>query len=76
MTPAQRGWLFLLLVVAAVSGWWLWSLNRDDDTPPLTGPPRSDYSLENFQLIAMDEQAGGRTGRQERIVEAVGWRGD
>ena len=71
MTPAQRGWLFLLLVVAAVSGWWLWSLNRDDDTPPLTGPPRSDYSLENFQLIAMDEQGresfsvrGGRAARE------------
>ncbi|MCB1559866.1 MAG: LPS export ABC transporter periplasmic protein LptC [Xanthomonadales bacterium] len=55
MTGTQRGWLILLAVFALVSGWWLWSLTDDDSAPPLTGPPRSDYSLENFQLVAMDE---------------------
>lgn len=56
MTGAQRGWLSLLAVLAILSGWWLWSLTDDDDATALTGPPRSDYSLENFQLIAMDER--------------------
>ncbi|MEZ5464989.1 MAG: LPS export ABC transporter periplasmic protein LptC [Lysobacteraceae bacterium] len=54
MTRTQRGWLVLLGLLAIVSGWWLWSLTDDDSAPPLTGPPRSDYSLENFQLVAMD----------------------
>lgn len=56
MTSSQRGWLTLLALLAIVSGWWLWSLDDGNDEATLIGPPRSDYSLENFQLLAMDER--------------------
>jgi lipopolysaccharide export system protein LptC len=46
----------LLLVAAVATGWLAWQLRRVDEPPPLVGPPRSDYSLREFELIAFDEQ--------------------
>mgnify|MGYP006193663695 CR=1 FL=1 len=46
----------VLALLAALSGWWLYQLQRKDTTPGLVGPPRSDYSIEQFQLVALDEQ--------------------
>lgn len=45
----------LLALVAAVTGWWAWNLSEEEGPPPLVGPPRSDYSVEGFELIAFDE---------------------
>lgn len=48
--------IVLLALVAAVTGWWAWNLSEQEGPPPLVGPPRSDYSVEEFELIAFDEQ--------------------
>lgn len=44
----------LLLALAVASGWALWLLRDRPDTEVLTGPPRSDYQLERFELVALD----------------------
>lgn len=50
-------WLpgLLLFVVAAVTGWMVWQLQREDAPPPLMGPPRSDYMLMDFEMVALDD---------------------
>lgn len=50
-------WLpgLILFLAAAASGWLLWQLREVDETPPLYGPPRSDYVLMDFELMALDE---------------------
>ena len=48
----------VLFLLAALSGWWVWRLQADAAPPPLVGPPRSDYLLHDFSLIALD--ADGR----------------
>jgi lipopolysaccharide export system protein LptC len=50
--------ILLLALIAAATGWLLWQLR--DQAPPteLLGPPRSDYSLDDFELVALD--ADGR----------------
>lgn len=48
----------LLLVAAATSSLALWWLYRQDEPEPLTGPPRSDYFLSDFDLVALD--SGGK----------------
>ncbi len=45
---------FVLFLLAAVSGWWVWRLHSDAAAPPLVGPPRSDYLLYDFSLVALD----------------------
>lgn len=45
----------LLLVVAAATGWLVWQLQRGEEPPPLYGPPRSDYVLIDFEMVALDE---------------------
>lgn len=56
MTPRQQRWLSLALaVLAALSGWWVWQLRDREEPPPLVGPPRSDYQIERFELIAFDD---------------------
>lgn len=55
MSPAQRIVAALLLVTAAFSGYWAWQLRKVDAPPALVGPPRSDYALHDFSLIALDE---------------------
>ncbi|MGH8078762.1 MAG: LPS export ABC transporter periplasmic protein LptC, partial [Lysobacter sp.] len=45
----------LLLVAAAISGWALWNQRKKDNA--LTVPTgRADYVLEDFELVALDEQ--------------------
>ncbi len=53
-------WLpgLLLLLVAAVTGWFVWQLQRGEEPPPLVGPPRSDYVLVDFELVSLDEKGG------------------
>lgn len=46
----------VLLALAAASSWWVYVLSRDEGPPPLVGPPRSDYTLTDFELIALDQQ--------------------
>jgi lipopolysaccharide export system protein LptC len=53
-------WLpgLLLFLVAAGSGWLVWQLQRAEAPAPLYGPPRSDYVLIDFELVALDENGG------------------
>lgn len=51
----QPLWIALLLVAVTLTGWWVWSLREREQPAPLTGPPRSDYQVEEFELIAFDE---------------------
>lgn len=46
----------LLALAAAGSGWLVYRLSQGDPAPSLMGPPRSDYSLLDFSLVALDEQ--------------------
>lgn len=48
----------VLALIAAATGWLLWQLRERDAPPVLVGPPRSDYSLERFELVALDESGG------------------
>ena len=50
-------WLpgLILFLVAAVTGWMVWQLRGRDEVPPLYGPPRSDYVLIDYELVALDE---------------------
>lgn len=52
------GWvpLAVLCVAAAASSALVWQLYRSDEPAPLTGPPRSDYFLVDFELVSLDEQ--------------------
>lgn len=54
----MRNWLpgLLLFLAAAVTGWLVWQLREDEAPPPLHGPPRSDYLLIDFEMLALDEQ--------------------
>ncbi len=49
-------WLpaILLALAATTSGLLLWHLYQAEEAPPLTGPPRSDYFLKDFELVALD----------------------
>lgn len=46
----------LLALAAAGSGWLVYRLQQGDALPVLMGPPRSDYTLQDFSLTALDEQ--------------------
>lgn len=48
----------LLFVVAAATGWLVWQLQRGEAPAPLYGPPRSDYVLIDFEMVALDETGG------------------
>lgn len=54
MTPTRRIVAILLLLAAALSSVWIWRLRDDAGPPPLVGPPRSDYELHDFDLVALD----------------------
>lgn len=54
MTRSRRTAAVLLVLVAAASSVWVWQLRDDDEPPTLVGPPRSDYLLFDFELVALD----------------------
>jgi len=45
----------VLFLVAAVTGWMVWKLHQREEVPPLYGPPRSDYMLIDYEMVALDE---------------------
>ena len=47
--------LVALVLLALASSWLALRLSRDDAPPPLVGPPRSDYVLTDFELVALDQ---------------------
>lgn len=47
--------LIALLLLAGLSTWWVLLLTRADEPPALVGPPRSDYSLSRFEMVALDK---------------------
>ena len=51
------GWIpaAVLFIVAIASGLALWRLYRADEPEALTGPPRSDYFLVDFELVSLDD---------------------
>lgn len=59
MSPGMNlRWLpvAMLVLVAVASSWLLWQLYQREEPASLVGPPRSDYSLTNFDLIALDDE--------------------
>ncbi len=58
----RRYWfaLFALALLAAGSGYLAWLLRDRPDAQQFAGPPRSDYTLADFTLNALDSQ-GRRT---------------
>lgn len=46
----------LLVLVAAVSSWMVWRLYQREAPATLYGPPRSDYTLIDFDLLALDDE--------------------
>lgn len=74
MTAAR--WLLAaaLALLAIATSVWVWHLHRDAEPAPLVGPPRSDYLLFDFDLVALDEQgresfsaAGPRLARHPHL---------
>lgn len=55
MSNARVLVLALLVLAAIGSAIWVWQLRGDEELPALMGPPRSDYLLYDFDLIALDE---------------------
>ena len=56
MNGSRQGTVIAVLaVLAAVTGWWAWTLSEEEGPAPLVGPPRSDYSVESFELVSYDE---------------------
>lgn len=45
-----------LLLAAAATGWLVWLLREPIPAATLTGPPRSDYFLTDFSMVALDAQ--------------------
>ncbi len=52
----KLGWIVLLALIAAASQMFVWLSRPRPAMPAFTGPPRSDYTLTNFSLDALDEQ--------------------
>lgn len=44
----------LLVLIAGISSMFLWRIYSVQPAPELTGPPRSDYFLVDFELVALD----------------------
>jgi lipopolysaccharide export system protein LptC len=55
MTPRQVAAAAVLAVLAALTGWAVWQLRDRESPPALVGPPRSDYFVEDYELIGFDE---------------------
>lgn len=54
MTPRPLPTLLLFAAVAA-TGWLAWQLRRQPPTEEYVGPPRASYSLDDFQVVFLDE---------------------
>lgn len=48
----------VLVLATLVSGWAVWRLRSQTPPPAFVGPPRADYSLDNYQMVALDPQGG------------------
>lgn len=46
----------LLFLLALATGWMLWRMWQPEPDVVLVGPPRSDYFLLDFELVALDKQ--------------------
>jgi lipopolysaccharide export system protein LptC len=55
MNQRQTLALLILSVLALLTGWAVWQLRERDTPPSLIGPPRSDYFVEQYELISFDE---------------------
>jgi lipopolysaccharide export system protein LptC len=56
MQARQIPVLIGLLLAAAVSSWLVWLLREPAPAPALVGPPRSDYFLTDFSMVALDAE--------------------
>jgi len=56
MQARQIPVLIGLLLAAAVSGWLVWLLREPAPAPVLVGPPRSDYFLTDFSMVALNAE--------------------
>ncbi len=45
----------LLVTLAANTSIAVWQLRSDEPPPEFVGPPRADYTLDNYELVALDE---------------------
>jgi lipopolysaccharide export system protein LptC len=51
----RNPWVITLIVIMALlSSWWAWELQKKKDTK-LAGPPRSDYVLHDFQMVTLND---------------------
>lgn len=46
----------VLVLATLASGWAVWRLRSQIPPPAFVGPPRADYSLDNYQMVALDPQ--------------------
>lgn len=56
MQARQIPILIGLLLAAAVTGWLVWLLREPAPAAALTGPPRSDYFLTDFSMVALNAE--------------------
>ena len=55
MSTRQITAAVVLALLALLTGWAVWQLREADAPPSLIGPPRSDYFVEDYELIGFDE---------------------
>ncbi len=58
MTPARTLVAVVLALAAVLSSWAVLRLQREAEPPPLVGPPRSDYTATDFELVMLDADGG------------------
>lgn len=56
MSRARLHALCVLAGLAVLTSYRIWQLRAEEEGPVLVGPPRSDYQLDDFELVAFDEQ--------------------
>lgn len=47
-----------LLVAVLASGWLALQLRPERDAQAFVGPPRADYTMDNYQLVVLDDSGG------------------
>jgi lipopolysaccharide export system protein LptC len=70
---SKRGWLMLgLAAAAAISGWSIWK-HRPAETGPVAADARSDYVLQDFEVVVLNEQGQESfTLRAPRLTRSPG----